>query len=115
MRVFVALAWIVAPFGEEMVYRERWCIGGYLMKRVADLLNRRRRAWTISLIAAHVGFGLAHACQGVTCVIDEGLMRLLLGLIYLSTGSNLAVPIVAHGIADTIESVLISSYKYPSI
>jgi uncharacterized protein len=88
----VALAWSVAAFGEEMVYR------GYLMDRVADLLNRTRHAWIISLIAVQVGFGLAHAYQGVTGVIDEGLMGLLLRLIYLGTGRNLAVSIVAHGI-----------------
>jgi len=43
-------AWTLAAFGEEMVYR------AYLMNRVADLLNRTRRAWIISLIAVHVAF-----------------------------------------------------------
>ena len=106
--LFLALGWTVAAFGEEMVYR------GYLMNRVADLLNRTRRAWIISLIAVGVGFGLAHAYQGVTGVIDEGLMGLLLGLIYLlGTGRNLAVPIVAHGVADSIDFVLMFSGKYP--
>jgi membrane protease YdiL (CAAX protease family) len=37
---------------------------GYLMNRVADLFNRTRRAWIISLIVVHVGFALAHAYQG---------------------------------------------------
>jgi membrane protease YdiL (CAAX protease family) len=97
MLIFVALAWTVAAFGEEMAHR------GYLMDRVADLLNRTRHAWIISLIAVQVGFGLTHAYQGVTGVIDEALMGLLLGLIYLGTGRNLAVSIVAHGIADTID------------
>ena len=69
--VFIALAWTLAAFGEEMVYR------GYLMNRIADLLDRRPIAWIISLFAVHVGFGLAHAYQGVTGVIDEGLMGLL--------------------------------------
>jgi membrane protease YdiL (CAAX protease family) len=32
-------------------------------------------------------------------------MGLLLRLIYLGTGRNLAVPIVAHGVADSIEFV----------
>jgi uncharacterized protein len=85
----LALAWILAAFGEEMVYR------GCLMNRVADLLNRTPRAWIVSLVIVHVGFGLAHAHQGPTGVIDEGLMGLLLGLISLRTGRNLSVPIVA--------------------
>jgi membrane protease YdiL (CAAX protease family) len=85
------------------------------MNRVADLLNRTRRAWIVSLIAVHVCFGLAHAYQGVTGVIDEGLMGLLLGLIYLSTGRNLAVPIIAHGLGDSIDLVLMFFGKYPGM
>ena len=107
--IFIALAWILAAFGEEIVYR------GYLMNRVADLLNRTRRAWIVSLIAVHLAFGLAHAYQGWTGIIDEGLMGLLLGLIYLRTGRNLAVPIVAHGIQDSIDFVLIFLGKYPGM
>jgi hypothetical protein len=107
--IFIALAWTLAAFGEEMVYR------GYLMNRMADLFNRTRPAWIISLIVVHVGFGLAHAYQGWTGVIDEGLMGLLLGIIYLRTGRNLAVPIMAHGIGDTIDFLLIFLGKYPGV
>ena len=107
--LFLALAWILAAFAEEMVYR------GYLMNRVADLLNRTRPAWIVSLIAVHVGFGLAHAYQGATGIIDEGLMGLLLGLVYLGTGRNLAVPIAAHGIQDSIDFLLIFFGNYPGM
>lgn len=107
----IALAgtWTLAAFGEEMVYR------GYLMNRVADLLNRTRPGWIVSLIVVHVGFGLAHAYQGLTGIIDEGLAGLLLGVIYLRTGRNLAVPIVAHGIQDSADLVLIFFGKYPGM
>jgi membrane protease YdiL (CAAX protease family) len=107
--IYVALAWILAAFGEEMGYR------GYLMNRVADLLKRTPRAWIVSLIVVHVGFGLAHAYQGMTGVIDEGLMGLLLGLIYLRTGRNLSVPIIAHGVQDSIDFILIFLGKYPGM
>jgi len=107
--IFLALTWTLAAFGEEMVYR------GYLMNRVADLFNRTRGAWVISLIGVHVAFGVAHAYQGWTGIIDEGLSGLLLGIIYLRTGRNLAVPIVAHGIGDTIDFVLIFLGKYPGM
>jgi uncharacterized protein len=107
--VFIALAWTLAAFGEEMVYR------GYLMNRVADLFNRTPRAWIISLLAVHVGFGMAHVYQGITGVIDEGLMGLLLGVIYLGTGRSLAVPIIAHGLGDSIDFVLIFLGKYPGM
>jgi len=105
----LAGAWTLAAFGEEMVYR------GYLMNRVADLLNRTRTAWIISLIVVHVGFGLAHAYQGVTGILDEGLAGFLLGLVYLGMKRNLAVPIIAHGVADSIDFVLIFLGKYPGM
>ena len=107
--IFIALAWTLAAFGEEMVYR------GYLMNRVADFFQRTRAAWIISLVVVHVGFGLAHAYQGITGIIDEGLSGLLLGILYLRTGRNLAVPIVAHGLIDTIDFVLIYAGKYPGM
>lgn len=107
--IYIALVWPVAAFGEEMVYR------GYLMNRVADLFNRTRAAWIISLVAVHVGFGLAHGYQGITGILDEGLMGVLLALIYLATGRNLAVPIVAHGVQDTIDFVLIYLGIYPGM
>jgi hypothetical protein len=107
--IFLALAWTLAAFGEEMVYR------GYLMNRVADLFNRTRGAWIVSLIAVHVAFGLAHAYQGMTGAIDEGLQGLLLGVIYLRTGRNLALPIIAHGVSDSIDFLLIFLGKYPGM
>jgi uncharacterized protein len=105
----LAGAWTLAAFGEEMVYR------GYLMNRVADLLSRTRSAWIVSLIVVHVGFGLAHAYQGITGIVDEGLAGLLLGLVYLGTKRNLAVPIIAHGIGDSIDFILIFLGKYPGM
>lgn len=107
--LYILLVWIVAAFGEEMIYR------GYLMNRVADLMNRTRTAWLVSLIVVHVVFGLAHLYQGWTGVIDEGLMGVLLAVIYLRAGKNLAVPIVAHGVQDSIDLILIFCGKYPGM
>jgi uncharacterized protein len=85
------------------------------MNRVADLLNRTRTAWIVSLFTVHIGFGLAHAYQGMTGIIDEGLMGLLLGVMYLRTGRNLSVPIMAHGVCDTIDFLLIFVGRYPGM
>jgi membrane protease YdiL (CAAX protease family) len=107
--LLVVLAWVVAAFGEEMVYR------GYLMNRAAGLGGNRAGAWLASLLLVNALFGLAHAYQGVTGVIGEGFMGLLLGLVYLGCGRNLAVPIVAHGVADTVDMVLIFLEAYPGM
>jgi hypothetical protein len=106
--LFIALSWTLAAFGEEMVWR------GYLMNRVADLLGRRKGSW-MSLVIVSIVFGLAHGYQGLTGWIEEGLAGLALGLMYLRTGNNLAVPIVAHGVCDTIDMVLIFFGKMPGV
>lgn len=105
--VALGLAWTLAAFGEEMVWR------GYLMSRVADLGDRTRAAWMASLLVVNCGFGMAHAYQGVTGIIDEGFMGVLLGIFYCATGCNLIVPIVAHGVSDTIDVLLLFVGKYP--
>jgi uncharacterized protein len=105
----IAAVWVLAAFGEEMVYR------GYLLNRVADLGNRTTLAWVASLVVVTSAFGFAHSYQGVTGIVDEGLMGLLLALIYFGTGRNLAVPIVAHGVQDTIDAVLIYLGQYPGM
>jgi uncharacterized protein len=107
--IFLGLTWTLGAFGEELVYR------GYLMNRVADLMQRTRIAWLVSLIAVHIGFGLAHSYQDLTGAIDEGLMGFLLGVLYLRTGRNLSVPIVAHGVQDSIDFILIFLGKYPGM
>jgi membrane protease YdiL (CAAX protease family) len=101
--------WIVAAFGEEMIYR------GYLMNRIAELFNNKRAAWIVSLLAASLVFGFAHLGQGITGQLENVLDGLLLGLIYLGCGRNLAVPIVAHGVTDTIDVFLVFLGKYPGL
>ncbi len=104
-----AFVWTFAAFGEELVWR------GYLMNRVADLGRHAKWAWACSLILVNIGFGFAHGYQGVTGIIDEGLMGVLLGALYLLTGCNLAVPIIAHGVQDTIDLLLIFFGRYPGM
>jgi len=83
--------------------------------RVADIMDRTGWAWIVSLFAVHVGFGLAHSYQGITGIIDEGLAGFLFGVVYLRNGRNLSVPIVAHGVGDTIDFLLIFLGKYPGM
>jgi uncharacterized protein len=105
--LMLLLVWTLAAFGEELVYR------GYLMNHVAELLGSKRGAWAVSLILISALFGLAHAGQGITGVLEEGSDGLILGLMYLAFGRSLAVPIVAHGVCDTIDTLLLFLGKYP--
>ena len=107
--LIIAIIWIVAAFGEELVYR------GYMMNRVADFGGGTRSAWILSLFLISTIFGLAHYEQGLTGIIEEGSDGLILGLMYLGCRRNLAIPIVAHGICDTIDVALLFLGKYPGV
>lgn len=94
------------------------------MPGILSLSARLRSCWPSdgsrcrckeSVGAVNVAFGLAHAYQGVTGIIDEGLAGLLLGMIYLRTGRNLMVPIIAHGVQDSVDPILIFLGKYPGL
>lgn len=108
--LMIGLSWVLAAFGEEMVYR------GYAMQRVAALAGGTAAAWIGSLVVATVLFGYAHAPgQGLPGALQEGFAGLLLGLLYLASGRNLTVPIVAHGVANTLAFVLIYLDRYPGV
>ena len=106
--ILLVLAWTLAAFGEEVVWR------GYLMNRVAGLGGRGRVAWICSLLVVNITFGVSHSDQGLTGQIEESIAGVALGAMYLGSGS-LAVPIVAHGVSDTLDFVLIYLGKYPGM
>jgi membrane protease YdiL (CAAX protease family) len=107
--IYLLLVWTLGALGEEIVYR------GYLMNRVAGLFRDTRVAWTVSLVAVSVVFGCAHLDQGSTGMIENVWNGLLLGLLYLACGRNLAVPVIAHALGDTLDFLLIYFGKYPGM
>jgi len=107
--LFLALSWSLAAFGEEICFR------GFLMNRLARLMGRSRFAWFASLLLSSALFGWGHTEQGITGWVQEGLAALFLGAMFLFTGRNLAVPIVAHGISNTLAFVLIYLGRYPGL
>jgi len=107
--LIVVVIWILAAFGEELVYR------GYLMNRVADLGLGTRKAWIASLLLISALFGFSHYAQGLTGILEEASDGLILGLIYLVYRQNLAIPIVAHGVCDTIDIALLFWGRYPGM
>ncbi len=107
--LLLAVSWAVAAFGEEMVYR------GYLMNRVADWGRRGRKGWVVSALSVSFAFGVAHASQGPSGMVVEGLAGLWLAIIYLRTKRNLLVPIIAHGIQNTIDFLLIYFGIFPGM
>jgi uncharacterized protein len=107
--VFLALSWTLAAFGEELCFR------GFLMKRVADIFGGGRMAWIGSLLLSSALFGWGHTEQGVSGWVQEGLSGLLLGGLFLLARKNLVLPIVAHGISNSLAFVLIYFGRYPGL
>ena len=103
----IVLAWVLAAFGEEMVWR------GYLLNRCADVFGRSTTAWIISASFVTLLFGLAHFPQGTTGVIENVIDGAILAGVYFATGRNLIAPIVAHGVQDTVDVLLIYLGWYP--
>jgi membrane protease YdiL (CAAX protease family) len=85
------------------------------MNRIAGLLGRTRSGWGIALVLASFMFGLSHFGQGVTGVSENFIDGMIIGALYLKFGRNLAVPIIAHGVTDTVDFLLIFFHRYPGL
>ena len=105
----IVLAWVLAAFGEETVYR------GYLTNRVAEIFGASKNAWIVAGILITLLFGLAHFPQGPTGIIENIIDGAILAALYFATGRNLWAPIIAHGIHDTVDVLLIYFGIYPGL
>jgi len=99
--LYFVLVWSWAAFGEELTYR------GYVLNRAADVGGRTRPAWAIGLVLVMGLFGFGHSYQGVAGMIDTGIHGLAFGILYLASGRNLWVSVIAHGVCDTVGIALI--------
>jgi membrane protease YdiL (CAAX protease family) len=50
-----------------------------------------------------------------TGIVENFIDGALLGILYLGSGCNLWVPIVAHGVTDTLDSLIIFTGHYPGM
>ena len=107
-RMLVA-TWVVFALGEELVWR------GYVLNRLADLFGRNQGGWAVALVLCSVAFGEAHAYQGSIGVIENIIDGALLAGLYLACGRNLLAPVIAHGVTDTVDFLLIFSGHYPGV
>lgn len=103
--IYLALNWLLAAFGEEMVWR------GYALPRAAQFFGNDTRTWVIALVIVNFGFGLAHLYQGPSGVIQATVA----GVLYLATGRNLIAPIVAHGVSNSIDFTVMYAGLYPGV
>jgi len=94
--IMFVLVWILAAFGEEMAYR------GYVIDRGAALGGRSAPAYLIAMVVVSLLFGIGHYYQGVAGMISSAFSGLLFGSLYLMARRNLWLPILTHGVSDTL-------------
>ena len=85
---------LLAPtigFCEELIFR------GYLLHAIPWWLDTRGMAWAFAL--SSVAFGLAHAHQGLTGILETTLLGLLFGIVAIRVGTLLP-SMIAHAFYD---------------
>ncbi len=99
--LMLVLSWTTIAFGEEMIYR------AFLIDRLAALFQRARWPSVLAVLGSGLIFGLAHFAEGPAGIASNGAFGLLFGWIYLRTGRNLWVTIIAHGLLNTLRFTLL--------
>lgn len=97
----VAAAWTSVAFGEEMLFR------AFLTVSFAGALGDVKGRWALALAGSSLFFGLAHYDWGPAGIIEMTITGLILGSIYLRSGRNLWITIIAHGILNTLKFSLV--------
>lgn len=93
--LMIAVSWIGAAFGEEVVYR------GFVMTRLAQIFSLSSFGWIVAAIIQAAIFALLHSYQGWVGVIEIFVLAIVFAIAYLFTGRSLVPVIVAHGVIDT--------------
>lgn len=99
--MLLAMVWTLAAFGEEMGYR------GYILDRAAALGSYSSAAYLGGIFAVSVLFGIGHYYQGISGVIGSAISGFYFGTLYLVSHRNLWLPVLAHGISDTLGLAMI--------
>ena len=99
--ILIIFMWVVAAFGEEFVYR------GLLVKRLGSLLGNTNSAMWAAVICSSILFGMAHKYQGLSGMINTGLVGFVFGVIFMKSKNKLWLTIITHGVYDVIGITLI--------
>jgi len=97
----VAAAWTTVAFGEEMLFR------AFLTVSLAGIFGDLKARWALAVAGSSLLFGFAHFDWGPAGMIDTAVMGLILGTIYLRSGRNLWITIIAHALGNTLKFILI--------
>jgi membrane protease YdiL (CAAX protease family) len=99
---WLVLIWGPVAFGEEALYR------GFLMSQLIKLLGVGFPALVVNVLFTSIVFGLSHSYQGRSGAWSTTIIGACLGVMYNLTGFNLWLPILVHGVIDTVALILMS-------
>jgi membrane protease YdiL (CAAX protease family) len=99
---WLIVIWTFVAFGEEMLFH------GFMMSQLVKLLGTGSLAIMVNLLLTNVIFGLAHGYQGRSGIWSTGIIGICLSALYILSGFNLWLPIITHGVIDTVELILMS-------
>jgi len=94
--LILAASWTTIAFGEEMFYR------AFLITQLGDVFPGSKLGTAVVLLFSSAIFGLVHWVEGPLGVVNTFAMGLILGAVYLRSGRNLWITIIAHSLANTI-------------
>lgn len=94
--LFVLLSWTTIAFGEEMFYR------AFLISQLEFVFPGSKLGTVIVLLISSTIFGLVHWVEGPLGIMNTFTMGLILGAVYLRSGRNLWITIIAHGLANSM-------------
>jgi membrane protease YdiL (CAAX protease family) len=94
--LFILLSWTTIAFGEEMFYR------AFLISQLKIVFPGSKLGTAIVLLISSTIFGIVHWVEGPLGIMNTFIMGLILGAVYLRSGRNLWITIIAHGLANSI-------------
>jgi hypothetical protein len=99
---WLVLVWVVVAVGEEVIYR------GFLMSQIIKLLGTSLLALLLNVLITSIIFGLSHSYQGRSGPWSTGIIGACLAVIYILSGFNLWLPILVHGVINTVSLIVTS-------
>lgn len=96
--LMVVLAWTTIAFGEELFYR------AFVITRLMDYAGMGRK---LAIVISAIIFGVVHFAEGPVGIVSNGAMGILFGWIYVRSGRNLWITIIAHGLINTLRFTLL--------
>jgi membrane protease YdiL (CAAX protease family) len=105
--VWILIGWVLGGFVEEMVYR------GYLLNRIAGFFGKGKAGWAIGLLVSSAFFALGHIYLGLSGIVQVFFEACFWAGLYLAGRRNLWLPVIGHGVTNTIAFILMYLGLYP--